>query len=111
MQGLRISGDMKITFDIGPEDDPKDNIDILEDVDMIPVLPLSYFFSPRNTRKAVHKTYYSYGLELTWEEKNSLVSFINDVETSKTKYEISQNYSGYVPLVHELSEVTSVQIA
>jgi hypothetical protein len=30
---------MKITFDIGPEDDREDNIDIWVDVDMIPILP------------------------------------------------------------------------
>ena len=31
--------DMKITFNIDPEDDYEDNIDIWLDVDMIPVLP------------------------------------------------------------------------
>lgn len=96
--------DMKITFDIGPEDDPEDIIDIWVDVDMIPILPSSYFLSSKHERKIVDATYYSYGLELTWKEKNALVSFVNDVQTFKINYEVSQNYSGYVPLVHELSD-------
>ena len=35
--------DMQITFDIRPEDDIEDNIDIWVDVDMLPVLPLCQF--------------------------------------------------------------------
>ena len=35
--------DMQITFDIRPEDDIEDNIDIWVDVDMLPVLPLCEF--------------------------------------------------------------------
>ena len=48
--------------------------------------------------------YYSYGSELTCEEKGPLVLLINDVEIFKTNYQISQNYSGYMPLVYELHD-------
>ena len=47
---------------------------------------------------------YSYGSELTCEEKGSLVMLINDVEIFKTNYQISQINSGYMPLVHELHD-------
>ena len=63
----------------------------------------SYFHSSRNVRKVVDKTYYSYDSELTCEEKNHLVSFINDAETFKNSYEIPSNYAQYVPLVHVLN--------
>lgn len=70
---------------------------------MIPILPRSYFLSSRDTRKIIDKTYYSYGSELTWEEKSSLVSFVNVVLTFKNIFGAGQNYSEHVPLVHELS--------
>jgi hypothetical protein len=50
----------------------------------------------------VDMTYYSYGSELNCEEKGYLVSFIDDVETFKSNVFISPNYTGYVPLVHQL---------
>ena len=34
---------MQITFDIRPEDDIEDNIDIWLDVDMLPIVPLCEF--------------------------------------------------------------------
>ena len=48
--------------------------------------------------------YYSYGSELTCEEKGYCVSIIDDVENFKTNHFISPNFSGYVPLVHELHD-------
>ena len=35
--------DMQITFDLRPEDEIDDNIDILVDVETLPVLPLCEF--------------------------------------------------------------------
>ena len=63
----------------------------------------AYFLSPGDRHEVVDKTYYSYGSELNWEEINSLVSFIKDVETLKNNYENGKPYSGYVPLVHMLN--------
>ncbi|KAM3262102.1 hypothetical protein ACQJBY_052658 [Aegilops geniculata] len=96
---------MQITFDIrskDDDDDDDDDIDIWVDVDMPPVLPKSYFLSSTNTRKAVDRTYYSYGSKLNCEGKCYLVSFIDDVEAFKTKHYISPNFTRYVPLVHKL---------
>ena len=41
---------------------------------------------------------------LNCEEKGYLVSVIEVVETFKTNHFISPNFSGYVPLVHELHD-------
>ena len=61
------------------------------------------FHSSRNVQNVVDKTYYSYGAELTCEEINHFVSWINDVENFKTSHFIPPNYDQYMPLVHVLN--------
>jgi hypothetical protein len=63
----------------------------------------TYFLSSKDAWKIIDKTYYSYDSELTCEEMNSLVSFVNVVLTFENIFGAGQNYSGYVPLVHELN--------
>ena len=66
---------------------------------------IAYFLSFKDTHNIVDKTYYTYGSELTWEEKNSLVFFVNDVLTFKSIYGADQNSTRYVPLVHTLTNI------
>jgi len=60
----------------------------------------AYFLSSEVAQKAIDDAYYSHGTELTWEGKNYLISFINDVLKWKIMYGALQNWSPYVPLVH-----------
>ena len=48
-------------------------------------------------------TYYTDGAELTYEEKDHLISFIIDVENYNINYETPAHYGQYVPLVHVLN--------
>ena len=63
----------------------------------------AYFDCSNNVRNMVDKTYYTYGSELTCEDINQFVSWINDVETFKTIRHIPPSYDQYVPLVHVLN--------
>ena len=63
----------------------------------------AYFHASKHVRKIVDKTYYTDGSELTYEEKDHLVSFIIDVETFNKNYETPPHYGQYVPLVHVLN--------
>jgi hypothetical protein len=51
----------------------------------------------------VDRTYYIDGAELTYEEKDHLISFIIDVENYNINYETPAHYGQYVPLVHVLN--------
>ena len=51
----------------------------------------------------VDRTYYTTGAELTYQEKDHLISFINDVENYNINYETPAHYGQYVPLVHVLN--------
>ena len=51
----------------------------------------------------VDTTYYIDGAELTYEEKDHLISFIIDVENYNINYETPAHYGQYVPLVHVLN--------
>ena len=53
----------------------------------------------------VDRTYYTYGAELTYQEKDHLISFIIDVENYNINYETPAHYGQYVPLVHVLNYV------
>ena len=48
-------------------------------------------------------TYYTDGAELTYEEKDHLISFIIDIENYNINYETHAHYGQYVPLVHMLN--------
>ena len=63
----------------------------------------AYFHSSKNVLKMVDKTYYIEGSELTYEEKDHLISFIIDVETFNKNYETLPHYGQYLPLVHVLN--------
>ena len=54
-----LEHDMLITFDIRPEDDMEDNIDIWVDVQTPPVLPLCEFLSTMHAYVYVFDTVYS----------------------------------------------------
>ena len=54
-------------------------------------------------RKMVDRTYYTDGSELTYEEKDHLISFIIDVENYNINYQTPAHYGQYVPLVHVLN--------
>ncbi|XBI10805.1 hypothetical protein VPH35_137989 [Triticum aestivum] len=101
---------MSITFDIGivPQYDPvtfpQYDQDIWVDLDMIPILSPSYFLSPRKARNTLDETYYTVGSELTWEEKNYLISFVNVVQSFKGTYGAGRNTTRYMPPVHKLSD-------
>uniref|UniRef100_A0A8I6XKM3 Uncharacterized protein n=1 Tax=Hordeum vulgare subsp. vulgare TaxID=112509 RepID=A0A8I6XKM3_HORVV len=100
-----LNEDMNITFDLGNDDVRDNNIEIwvhAED-DLIPLLPPAYFHATRTTRKIVDRTYYSFGSNLTWLEKNHLISFIHDVDNHAKNYMTGNIYHEYVPLVHQLS--------
>ena len=56
-------------------------------------------------RKMVDKTDYTDGSELTYKEKNHLVSFCTLLEDYNTYYRTPPNYGEYVPLVHVLNHV------
>ena len=51
----------------------------------------------------VGRTYYIDGAELTYQEKNHLISFINDLENYNIYYQTPSYYGQYVPLVHVLN--------
>ena len=51
----------------------------------------------------VDRTYYTDGAELTYQEKDHLISFINDVENYNVNYETLAHYGQYVPQVHMLN--------
>lgn len=51
----------------------------------------------------VDRTYYTDGAELTYQEKNHLISFINDLENYNIYYQTPAHYGQYVPLVHMLN--------
>ena len=51
----------------------------------------------------VDRTYYTDGSELTYQKKNHLISFINDLENYNIYYETPPQYGQYVPLVHVLN--------
>ena len=51
----------------------------------------------------VDRTYYTDGAELTYQEKDHLISFVNDVENYNINYQTPAHYGQYVPLVHVLN--------
>ena len=51
----------------------------------------------------VDRTYYTDGTELTYQEKDHLISFIIDVENYNINYQTPAHYGQYVPLVHVLN--------
>ena len=51
----------------------------------------------------VDGTYYTDGSELTYQEKNHLISFITDPENYNTYYQTPPHYGQYVALVHVLN--------
>ena len=51
----------------------------------------------------VDRTYYTDGVELTYEEKDHLISFIIDVENYNIHYETPTHYGQCVSLVHVLN--------
>ena len=63
----------------------------------------AYFHSSKNVRKIVDRTYYTVGSELSYEEKDHLMSFIIDVENFNINYETPPHYGQYMPLVHMLN--------
>ena len=68
------------------------------------LFPLTaYFHSSKNVRKMVDRTYYTDGAELTCQEKNHLIAFINDLQNYNTYYQTPTHYGQYVPLVHVLN--------
>ena len=48
-------------------------------------------------------TYYTDGSELTYREKNHLISFITDLENYNIYYQTPPHYGQYMPLVHVLN--------
>lgn len=93
---------MDLNFDISNYSD--NNRDIWVDLDVIPVLPSSFFRAPRTTRRIVDKTYYTSGTTLTWQEKRYLVSFVDGIQWLMDTYSAGQNDAPYVPLVHALNK-------
>ena len=63
----------------------------------------AYFHFLKNVREMVHRTYYTDGSELTYQEKNHLISFITDLENYNSYYQTPPHYGQYVPLVHVLN--------
>ena len=61
---------------------------------------IAYFLSSKNVRKMVDITYYTDGTELTYQEKNHLILFINDLENYNIYYQTHAHYGQYMPLVH-----------
>ena len=51
----------------------------------------------------VDKTYYTDGSELTYQEKNHLISLITDLENYNIYYQTPPHYGQYAPLVHVLN--------
>ena len=51
----------------------------------------------------VDRTYYTVGPELTYQQKDHLISFIIDVENYNINYETPAHYDQYVSLVHVLN--------
>ena len=51
----------------------------------------------------VDRTYYTDGAELTYQEKNHLISFINDLDNYNIYYQTPAHYGQHVPLVHVLN--------
>ena len=48
----------------------------------------------------VDRTYYTDGSELTYQEKNHLISFITDLENYNIYYQTPPRYGQCVPLAH-----------
>ncbi|XBI44357.1 hypothetical protein VPH35_108998 [Triticum aestivum] len=94
---------MFVTMDLGDPDIDQDNLDIWVLVDTLPILPLSYFHASKSVRKMVDRTNYTDGSELTYQEKNHLVSYCTDIENYNAFYRTPPNYGEYVPLVHVLN--------
>ncbi|XBI93412.1 hypothetical protein VPH35_030266 [Triticum aestivum] len=94
---------MFVTMDLGDPDIDQDNLDIWVLVDTFPILPLSYFHSSKNVRKMVHRTNYTDGSELTYQEKNHLVTYCTEIENYNAFHRTPPNYSQYVPLLHVLN--------
>ena len=44
--------------------------------------------------------YYNDEAQLTYKEKDGLITFFTDLENYNSYYRIPQNYGQYVPLVH-----------
>ena len=57
----------------------------------------------KNVWKVLHRTYYTDVSELTYEEKDHLISFIIEVENYNINYETHAHYGQHVPLVHVLN--------
>ena len=51
----------------------------------------------------VDRTYYTNGLELTYQEKNHPIAFITDLENYNMYYQTPPHYGQYVSLVHMLN--------
>ena len=51
----------------------------------------------------VDRTYYTDGAELTYQEKDHLISFIVDVEKYNINYQTPAHYGQYMRLVHVLT--------
>ena len=58
----------------------------------------------------VDKTHYTDGSELPDQEKNHLVGFCTDLENYNIYTKTPQHYGQYVPLVHVLTTVTTMEI-
>ena len=56
-------------------------------------------------QKMVDRTYYIDGSELTYQEKDHLISFITNLENYNIYYQTPPHYGQYVPLVHVLNYV------
>ena len=73
---------------------------------------IAYFHSSKNVWKMVDITYYIDGAELTYQEKDYLISFIIDIENYNINYQTPAHYGQYVPLVYVLNyRVTSMEMA
>ncbi|XBI85515.1 hypothetical protein VPH35_093651 [Triticum aestivum] len=94
---------MLVTMDLGDPTIEQERPTIFVLVDTPPILPPSYFHSPKNVRKMVDITYYTEGSELTYQEKNHLVAFCTDLENYNVYNRTPQHYGQYVPLVHVLN--------
>ena len=57
----------------------------------------------KNVQEMVDKTHYIDGSELTYKEKNHLVTFCTDLENYNIYCKTPPHYGQYVPLVHVLN--------
>ncbi|KAI4979071.1 hypothetical protein ZWY2020_015824 [Hordeum vulgare] len=94
---------MLVTMDLGDPTIEQDNMDIWVLVDTPPIIPPFYFHSSKNVRKMVDKTHYTDGSELTYKEKNHLITFCTDLENYNVYNRTPQHYGKYVQLVHVLN--------